>query len=256
MDYDRGLDLLRAQLEQTNRYIEFSVFESRLLDNLRDERLYGASENNRADRARVMSGLNQLALETMNISFNDLALGRHPGPRENSAISLISQLGVVPSPSSVQPPVQTHLQTLPLNELSWDQFEALCVAFIESQPITINCSLRGVQGDAQQGIDIVAIQRGKDREETWAYQCKRYKQYMPAQVRAAFDSMTYPADYYVLILSVPATVAMRSIVDQHNNLFLWDSKDLARKLKNYPTIVEDFFGVPWRTAFCSTTPST
>src|SRR2546430_2559728 len=114
MDYDRGLDLLRAQLEQTNRYLEFSVFESRLLENLRDERLYGASENNRADRARVISGLNQLALETMNISFNDLVFGRHPEPGEISAISLISQLGFVPSPDSVQPPVQAHLQTLPL----------------------------------------------------------------------------------------------------------------------------------------------
>lgn len=52
------------------------------------------------------------------------------------------------------------------------------------------------------------------------------------------------------MLSIPATAALRQVIDAHPKTFLWDSKDIARKLKNYPSIVEDFFGGAWCGAFC------
>jgi hypothetical protein len=134
--------------------------------------------------------------------------------------------------------------------LSWEQFEALCAALIEAQPVTINCHLYGVQGDDQQGIDIVATQRGVDGNETWAYQCKRYKEYTAGHLKKALAKMAYPAEYYVLMLSIPATAAVRRVADESEPVFLWDAKDIARKLKNYPAIVEDFFGSAWCQAFC------
>ena len=36
MDFERGLDALGAQLERTNRYLEFTTLEARLRENLRE----------------------------------------------------------------------------------------------------------------------------------------------------------------------------------------------------------------------------
>ena len=165
-------------------------------------------------------------------------------------LSLVRQLNVLLSPAYITPPVQTLRQDLPFNELAWEQFEALCAALVEAQPATIDCHLYGVQGDAQQGIDIVATQQGADGEETWVYQCKRYKQYSADKLEEALSKMAYQADFYVLMLSIPATANLRQVAAKHADAFLWDGKDIARKLKMYPVIVEDFFGPVWRQAFC------
>jgi hypothetical protein len=252
LDHERGLDALGAQLERTSRYVQFSTLEARLRENLDDERLYGTTETIRSERARIVNSLNRLALEVLDLSFNDLALGRVPeaGQISSRALSLVQELGVTPAPADIQPPVESRLQHLPFNDLSWEQFEAVCAALVEAQPAALDCHLYGVQGDRQQGIDIVATQRGAEENETWAYQCKRYKEYAPGKLKEALDKMTYAADYKVLMLSIDATAALRQISDENPNVFLWDAKDIARKLKNYPFIVEDFFGKAWRDAFC------
>jgi len=252
MDYKRGMEILKAQLERTNRYDEFNILQARLLENLREERLYGPSEQNRSDRARILDGLNRLALDVLGISFNDLSLGRvSPGMQALAgSLSLVRELNVSLTPGSIKPPVQPRLQHLPLNDLSWEQFEALCAALVESNPLTVDCRLYGVPGDDQKGIDIVATQRRAEGHETWAYQCKRYKEYSPAKLKEALGKMAYQADYYVLMLSIPATAALREVADATPKTFLWDANDIARKLKNYPGIVEDFFGAAWRSAFC------
>jgi hypothetical protein len=252
MDFERGLDALGAQLEQTNRYLEFTTLEARLHENLGDERRYGPNETSRSNRARIVAGLNGLALEVLGLSFNDLALGRIPAAGQISArdLSLVRQLEVTLSPAGIKPPVQPRLQDLPFNELSWEQFEAVCAALIQAQPSTVDCHLYGVQGDEQQGIDVVATQRGAKGDETWAYQCKRYQEYSPGKLRQALEKMSYPADYYVLMLSIPATAALRQVAEGRPAVFMWDARDIARKLKNYPAIVEDFFGSSWRQAFC------
>ena len=251
MNYERGLETLRLQVEQTNRYDEFNVLEARLLENLSDDRLYGPSEQSRSGRARVIDQLNRLALDVLGVTFNDLSLGRaFPGVQVSATtLPLTRGLGVTLTPSDIEPPAQPHLQHLPLNHLSWEQFEALCAALVEANPLTVDCHLYGVQGDDQLGIDIVATQRGVQGDEVWAYQCKRYKAYTPGKLRQAIAKMTYSADYYVLMLSIPAQAAWRRVADENPSVFLWDARDIARKLKNYPTIVEDFFGAAWRKAF-------
>ena len=70
------------------------------------------------------------------------------------------------------------------------------------------------------------------------------------ELKAAMTKIVYPADYYVVMLSIPARAALRQVAEEIPNAFLWDAKDIARKLKNYPAIVEDFFGAAWREAFC------
>lgn len=253
MDYERGLAVLRANFEQTNRFREFTTFEARLLENLHDERMYGSNENNRVERFRIIDALNLFALSNLNISFNDLASGHLLDKDKNSvcSLALTTQLGIKYPFPHIKPPTQSKAQDLPFNSLSWELFEGLCVALIEVQPVTINCNLYGVQGDAQHGIDIIARQRGKEQDETWVYQCKKRKKCTPSEFKEAIKRLIYPADFYVLMLSIPASASNRRIVDTYENTFLWDSKDIARKLKNYPGIVEDFFGLAWRNAFCT-----
>ena len=120
LDYERGLDLLRAQLEQTNRYVEFTTLEARLRENLKDEHLFGSNETTRAERARIIKSLNKLALDVLKLSFNDLALGRVSvaGRTPARQLSLVNKLNVKLSPDNVEPPIRPKIQELPFNKLT------------------------------------------------------------------------------------------------------------------------------------------
>jgi hypothetical protein len=250
-DYERALEWLRRQAEETDRALDFLTLEARFRQNLDDEQLYGSTETRRAERAQIIEGLNRLGRDTLGISFNDLALGRLPSARLASGRvqALAVELGAGSIPANLQPPVTTKLQNLPFNELSWEQFETLCAALIEAQSHVLHVERYGVQGDFQKGIDIVAVQRSVHGREKWVYQCKRYKEYTARLLEEALEKVTYPTDFLVLMLSIEARVALRNVVANRRNTFLWDSHDLSRKLKNLPDIVEDFFGKAWLEAF-------
>ncbi len=63
--------------------------------------------------------------------------------------------------------------------------------------------------------------------------------------------MTYPADYYVLMLSIEASIALSDALAGRMNTFLWDARCLCRKLKSHPDLVEEFFGKEWRESFAT-----
>jgi restriction endonuclease len=251
LDYNAALDRLRLQVEGTNRLLEFLSLESRLRGNLEDEELYGSTKDRRSERDQIIGDLNKLALDLLGISFNDLAAGKALAIRvpTGKTQALAAALGAGSLPAAVQPPVVTRLQHLPFNELNWVQFEALCAALVEAQGHVLHVEHYGVQGDYQQGIDIATVQRGKNGDETWVYQCKRYQEYTVGLLEKALSEITYPADYFVLMLSIEAKAALRDVAEKRPKTFLWDSRDLARKLKNFPDLVEDFFGKAWRQAF-------
>jgi hypothetical protein len=71
---ERGLAALGQLLAHTgaDTRLSLSVLESRLLDNLKDERLYGSNETIRSERARIVGELNRLALDRVGQSYNDL----------------------------------------------------------------------------------------------------------------------------------------------------------------------------------------
>ena len=72
--HERGLGTLGDLLAHADVQIrlDFAVLQSRLLDNLQHERLYGTSEAIRSERARIVHELNRLALAHLDRSFNDL----------------------------------------------------------------------------------------------------------------------------------------------------------------------------------------
>jgi WD40 repeat protein len=73
MDYERGLKQLRQYLCDTDLEEDYLIYEARLRENLQTERLYGTSEQQRADRAQIVYQLNRLA-QQVNTNFIDLCL--------------------------------------------------------------------------------------------------------------------------------------------------------------------------------------
>jgi hypothetical protein len=71
MDYEVGLRSLKSGLH-TSAHPDYHVYEARLLENLSMEQRYGTTEIIRAERARVIDFLNQLAHTHLGVSFNDL----------------------------------------------------------------------------------------------------------------------------------------------------------------------------------------
>lgn len=78
MDHEQGLRALKAYAQGTAWQADYTVYEARLLGNLRDEALYGPTDQSRRDRAQIVGQLNRLALSQVGISFNDLCLGQVP----------------------------------------------------------------------------------------------------------------------------------------------------------------------------------
>ena len=72
--HENGLAALGGLLAQADTQVRlnFTVLESRLLDNLQDEHYYGVNPIIRSERARIMEELNKLALKYVERSFNDL----------------------------------------------------------------------------------------------------------------------------------------------------------------------------------------
>jgi len=108
--------------------------------------------------------------------------------------------------------------------------------------------LYGLGGERQWGIDLAATRRRGDRKEVWVYQCKRYDDFKPAQLKKAIDEITHAADFKVILLSCEARTTLRDLAEERG-VALRDGLDISRELKRYPALVEDFFGVAWRVAF-------
>jgi len=71
LDYELGLAALKARLP-ASALNEFQTYEGRLRDNLDRERLFGGTEQTRAERATILHALNRLARDHADVSFNDM----------------------------------------------------------------------------------------------------------------------------------------------------------------------------------------
>lgn len=251
MDYERALETLRRQVERTESSAEFQILEIRLHENLAKERTFGSTPARSSERFEIFDALNRLASRVLGFSFNDLLLGRvsEAGLASPRITQRLTPLKAQPSPEAVPPPVEPRLQVLPFQALTWEQFELLCAALVAAQPHVLDCHLYGLRGQDQKGIDIVARQQGEDRQETWVYQCKHYQSYTEGKLRKALAEIEHPADFSVVLLGCAAGTELRDVAAERDDTFLWDANDISRKLKNFPQLVEDFFGASWRSAF-------
>lgn len=165
-----------------------------------------------------------------------------------------------PSGEPPPPPVDTAAQTLPFNELTWENFERLCLSLAEVDGNPQWARRFGVSGQAQDGIDIYS----RLNDESYAtYQCKRRESIdkndlIDAVAEFKAGSWAEKSQRFVFCTSkgLVRTELATEIETQADALQeidvaleVWDSEGLSAKLKTHPGIVEDFFGAAWLEKF-------
>lgn len=163
-------------------------------------------------------------------------------------------------PSAPAPaPVLGKLELLPFNELSWEDFERLQWRVMRDVEGLRHAQLYGDRGQAQFGLDIVALT--PDGTGT-ALQSKKYKRFGAADLKSAVTKFRtterpFPVDRLIIgvALTVRSTGAVEELAVQRRalqpiGLELWDAQELSNLLRGRPEIVIEFFGLPTAEAFC------
>ncbi|GAA1763481.1 hypothetical protein [Nostocoides vanveenii] len=164
------------------------------------------------------------------------------------------------APSAPEPaPVIGKLESLPFNELPWEDFERLQWRVMRDVKGLRHAQLYGERGQAQKGLDIVAL--APDGTGV-ALQSKKYRSFGASNIRAAvskFLSTSRPFTVETFIIGVArpvkATAAVEELAVQRRvlrptTLELWDAQELSHLLRGRPDIVIEYFGMPTAEAFC------
>ncbi|WP_203293883.1 NACHT domain-containing protein [Luteirhabdus pelagi] len=161
-----------------------------------------------------------------------------------------------PIQSVVDPPIDPKIHELPLEKLSWEDFEKLCLAIVEIDFSINDCDIYGIKGQAQEGIDIFARQSNGRYS---SYQCKRYQQFDSSDLDKAvkyFKAKKFFSKSDNLHLCTSCEWNKTQVQDRFEELktefekegitlIKWDKVKLSKFLKDKPQIVFDFFGIEW-----------
>ena len=166
-------------------------------------------------------------------------------------------------------PVQTLDQLLPLSQLSWDDFERLCLRLLRTEVGAVRAALYGLPGQAQHGIDMYAIAPSASDEVAnprryVTLQSRRISTVSPANLEYCVNDFLEGrwADVsqkfvYATSSSARSTQILGKIEELASHLGprpivfeVWDQEEISEKLKSRPELVDDFFGRPWVKAFC------
>jgi hypothetical protein len=166
-----------------------------------------------------------------------------------------------PSPHP-RPPATTRLQELPFGDLSWENFERLCLRLVRTRSDVEDCRLYGTAGQFQAGIDLYARKTLADKFVV--YQCKRADDFGPAKIAAAVEEFlngTWASRSSELVLCTKEDlrttqreeeIEKQRIVLQARGIAFttWDVSELNIQLKRQFQIIDDFFGRAWVEAYC------
>lgn len=170
-------------------------------------------------------------------------------------------------PSGPEPkaPVETRTQSLPLNELSWQDFERLALRLVRREGQVIDCSVYGTAGQSQGGIDIIAVRSGKPSSKV-CYQCKKVNDFSASDIASAvkvFLSGRWVKEVTEFVLCVSSSLERtqqqdaldkqrKILAEQGIELSVWDGSaagGICERLKDNCDIVDDFFGRSWVSSF-------
>lgn len=169
---------------------------------------------------------------------------------------------MTPPSAGLKPPVNSNLQELPFKDVTWENFEKLCLRLARLETDVEHCQRYGVKGDDQDGIDLYARQRTSPNYVV--YQCKNEKQFGATKIENAVSEFLEGAwakngNTFVLCTRESlAPIARAKELEKQAmrlngrgiTLIPWDSDELSIKLKTLPEIVNDFFGREWMKGFC------
>ena len=208
-----------------------------------------------------------------------------PDPLDASTWSPVPSWMLVPSaPPNMSPPVETRPQLLPVDRLSWEDFERLCLRLLEQdvEPVHVSGSPAvveatkpvvrqyGLRGQNQAGIDVYARDRVVPGEAPRprhfvCLQARRTKRVTAAVLRSSADkflegkwSSVSRKFIYATTASVASTALADEIEKQASRLIeqsvefvIWDQAEISTRLKDQPSLVDDFFGREWVREFCA-----
>jgi hypothetical protein len=157
------------------------------------------------------------------------------------------------------------IESLPIEKLGWEKFEMMCAHLIAKLDSDILEARRyGASGQAQFGIDIVALRRSSN-SRLFA-QCKHVKALKRGQIatitrKFLSEGSAHRGAEFILCVST-AIETDRQLADEwfeaHKLLqesgvhgTLWDLGTLNKLLRSHPEIVETFFGKQFVPRFCS-----
>lgn len=177
-------------------------------------------------------------------------------PSHRMPFTVIPGLMTPPDAVPDRLPVRTRDHALPFGELSWENFERLCHRLASTDANVEHSARYGLQGEAQEGIDIYA------RRSDGSYHClqaKRHKSFGAAKVKAAVaiflaGSWVDRSSKFTLVVQagLGSTAVQEEIERQAARLKargitfkVLDGEQLTHALRAFPVIVDDFFGRPW-----------
>lgn len=161
-----------------------------------------------------------------------------------------------------KPPVKTKQQSLPYGDLTWENFERLCLRLAEVEGEAEYWALYGTKGQAQDGIDIYVRHDGARTYSVW--QSKKHRKVTAATVRKAvrnFLDGKWASKCSSFYICFQATIQDTEVQDELEKqagllsqkgiaLLPLGAVEMSRRLKARPEIVDDFFGRNWVIGFC------
>ncbi len=165
-------------------------------------------------------------------------------------------------PANATLPVVTKVQFLPFGDLTWENYERLCLRYIRLQGYVEFCQQYGVKGQDQEGIDFYARLSQPNRYAV--YQCKRIRSLEPSDITNAVTTFldggwSDSSQLFVLCTSQSTDdTKFKNVIETQTRrlkqkgieLEILDRDRLSEELKSQAELVDDFFGRPWVEAFC------
>lgn len=158
-------------------------------------------------------------------------------------------------------PTESKQQTLPFDKLSWQNFERLCFRLADKSSVEFGARY-GKQGQSQDGIDLFV------RQPTGKYciwQVKRHKSFSASDVKDAVNKFLageWAEKTEIFILATQCALDSKKTQDEievqaeklkslgNPVVFIpYDGEKLSSILKQYPDLVDDFFGRDWVRVF-------
>ena len=194
-----------------------------------------------------------------------------------------SHLLVPSAPPDLPPPVETRPHLLPVDQLSWESFERLCLRLLEQDAELIHVSvasavvqatapvvrLYGSRGQAQSGIDVYARDplvsgEAPPGRRFVSLQARRVTKLSPRALRSSVDDFLegeWAPVSRMFVYATSASARSTELADEIEALasrligesiefVVWDKEEISTRLKECPELVDDFFGRKWVEHFC------
>ena len=158
--------------------------------------------------------------------------------------------------------VKTRLQELPYGDLTWENYERLCLRVAGTEGDPEYWALYGTKGQAQDGIDIyVRDDKGKSYS---VWQSKKHKKVSANTILNAVNAFlggtwaSKASTFYICFQSDIQDTKVQNEIEKQTialaargvTFIPVGAVEMSRRLKDHPKIVDEFFGRHWTVEFC------